>query len=336
MTDDETLPWASLDDRGRQQLTLAQVAGRLDHRLHLPGIGIPELKAGCQLAVDHHLAAVTCRTEHVGVAAAHLAGTGVPVVTAIGFSDPRSAPVNEAAYVEEAQILADSGATELGVIASAARLAAGAEPSFLGLVERLLKMQDNHGFRLRVHLDTAGLADEQILTTCRQLAAAGVRMVGCGTWQGHRAGFRQVVLMREALGAGVLLKWAALVTSLHMMLLGIAEGVDRFNAEVTPVLPRSRETGEPGPAAGAPRRAGLLTCSKRRVAACGPTGQPGKCRCKHFQDVEKGASPSCSLYGFHGSGSHAGSRTNHTVMPTASSSEPHLLDRALTICSPRP
>jgi deoxyribose-phosphate aldolase len=61
-------------------------------------------------------------------------------------------------------------------------------------------------------------------------------MVQGGTWLGERAGFRHVTLMREALGAGPLLKWTNPVQSLHVLLLAIAEGVDRFNTDIDGIL----------------------------------------------------------------------------------------------------
>ncbi|GAA2503455.1 deoxyribose-phosphate aldolase [Terrabacter carboxydivorans] len=207
----------------------------LDHRLHMPRVGPAELKAGCQLARDHRLAAVTCRPEHVAMAAEELAGTDVAVVTAIG-SQGQGLPASDDVWVEEARELTAHGATELAVVVTAALLELPAWSSLVRTIETLAALQSEQGFRLRVHLDTAGLADEQITAACRALRAAGVWMVQGGLWQGERTGFRQVVLMREALGPDVLLKWTTPVSSLPMLLLAKGEGVDRFNANVTELL----------------------------------------------------------------------------------------------------
>lgn len=234
-TSDQDLPWAELDDQGRQTLTLEQVAGRLDHRLHAPEIGIPELRAGCQLAADHRLAAITCRPQHIAHAASHLDGTAVAVVSGLGFANP-AAPTDAPAWVEEAEALAAAGATELAVVATAARLSKDAPAPFVAAVERLVELGQSRGFRLRVHLDVRDLTDQQVIGICRDLAAAGVWMVQTGSWLGERAGFRHAVLMREALGTAVLLKWTSPVPSLHVLLLAIAEGIDRFNADVPQIL----------------------------------------------------------------------------------------------------
>ncbi|GAA2502472.1 hypothetical protein [Terrabacter carboxydivorans] len=86
---------ATYDKRGRRRISVGQVASRLDLRLHGPDVDSDALAAGCQLAIDHRLAAVTCRPEHVHLASVRLAGTGVGVATGLGFNQPMAAAVNE-------------------------------------------------------------------------------------------------------------------------------------------------------------------------------------------------------------------------------------------------
>ena len=231
---------ARRDARGRRILTLADVSGVLEHRLHLPSIDLHALRAGCAYAIEHGLAAVTCRPEHVPEAATILADTGVGLVAGLDFEHRHSGGVNEHAWAEEVRKLSDGGASELAVIANAERLSPESQGSLVAALERLVSLEEQCGFRLRVHLDPTGLSDSAIVAACELFAACGVWMVQGGTWLGERAGFRHVTLMRDALGSGPLLKWTHPVPSLHVLLLALAEGVDRFNADIADILRNAR------------------------------------------------------------------------------------------------
>lgn len=224
------------DPRGRRVLTVADIAGVLEHRLHLPSIDLHALRAGCQYAIENGLAAVSCRPEHVTEAAKIVRDANVGLIVGLDFPQRHTGAVDEQAWSEEARQLSGEGASELAIIANDERLSPVRQASFIEAVQRLASLQDQCGFRLRVHLDPTGLNDPAIGAACRLFTACGVRVVQGGTWLGQRAGFRHVTLMREALGPGPLLKWTNPVSSLHVLLLAIAEGVDRFNADVAGIL----------------------------------------------------------------------------------------------------
>ena len=105
----------------------------------------------------------------------------------------------------------------------------------------LVEAQPRYQFRLRVHLDTAGMTDDAVRRACRALRAARVWMVQAGTWHGPRTSFHLIRVMREALGEATRLKWTSPVPSVHGMLLAIAEGVDRCNTDDTFALLRAAE-----------------------------------------------------------------------------------------------
>lgn len=52
----------------REELTLGQLAGLLEHRLHFDHLTEDEFVAGCQYAAKAGLAAVLCRPEQVPLA----------------------------------------------------------------------------------------------------------------------------------------------------------------------------------------------------------------------------------------------------------------------------
>jgi deoxyribose-phosphate aldolase len=224
------------DARGRRVLKLADIARVLEHRLHHPSIDLQALRAGCRYAIEHGLGAVTCRPEHVTEAAKILRDTNVGLIAGLDFDHRHTGDVDEQAWTDQARRLSGEGASELAVIANAERLSPDRQAGFVAAVQRLASLQGQCGFRLRVHLDATGLSDAAIAAACRVFAACGVWMVQGGTWLGERVAFRHVTLMREALGPGPLLKWTNPVSSLHVLLLAIAEGVDRFNADVADIL----------------------------------------------------------------------------------------------------
>lgn len=221
---------------GRSLLTLGEFAQRLDHRLHFPHLQAADLAAGCRYATDNGLAAVTCLPERVPEVARHLRGTDVSIATALDVHEAGAVHVADAEWTSEACRLADQGATELAVVASAARLAGADRDSFLQRLNRLLTLQDVGRFRVRVHVDVHGLSDDQLRQVSHDFEEAGVWMVQAGAWTNQRSAFRSLLVMRAALGPDVLLKWTTPVPSYHVMLLAIAEGVDRFNGDVPALL----------------------------------------------------------------------------------------------------
>ncbi|GAB3888736.1 hypothetical protein GCM10028802_41490 [Terrabacter terrigena] len=236
------------DLRGRRLMTVAEFAQGLDLGMHFSHVDGADLDEGCRLALERGLAAVTCRPDQLPMAARQLAGSAVSVVSGLSFHARREAPICGAGWRREARALSGQGATELAVIATPERLRDSGGAPFYDALEELLSAQRADGYRLRVHLDTGGLTDAEITAACQRLAAAGVWMVQGGSWKGERTAFRHLERMRTALGPGPLLKWTHPVT-FHVMLLAMAYGVDRFNADVVQLLQEADRKGRYAPIA---------------------------------------------------------------------------------------
>ncbi len=93
-----------------------------------------------------------------------------------------------------------------------------------------------HRGRVRALVNCDGMRPEELYSACRMLDDAGVRLVQGGSWRGDRTGLSQIEVMRQALPRAVQLKWTNPVRSVEVMLICIAEGVGRFNADVTTLL----------------------------------------------------------------------------------------------------
>jgi deoxyribose-phosphate aldolase len=72
-------------------------------------------------------------------------------------------------------------------------------------------------------------------------------MVQGGSLSGKRARFSELEVLRGALPPEVILKWMQPVRSLDAMLLCVAEGVGRFNADVEHIMATAQLRAESGP-----------------------------------------------------------------------------------------
>ena len=186
------------------------------------------VELGCAVAVEWGVGAVITRPEHARAAAATLAHRGPAVVTAIGLdeADPRPLQV-------EARDLIREGADDLAVMALADRI----EADLAGLVEQVedvARFASGVGARVRVVVDTHGLARCVLLDACEKLAHTGVWLVQGGLWRSTLPSFSEVKAMRQVLPRDVLLKWTAPMMRVDTLLSCVAAGVDRFSIDDVP------------------------------------------------------------------------------------------------------
>lgn len=259
------------DPRGRPELPLNALPRMIEYRLHrVPDRG--QVLAGCAQAARLKVAAVSCRPEHVAAAAELLHGSGVGVSSAVEFHDQPGQPLDAQAVIGQAQQLADAGATDVAIMASAGRvcdldrqagLAGSAEAvdanrttrqasstlaGFSAVVADLVTALEPMDVRVRVHLDDSSLSHEQVSRAAAAVQQAGAWMVQVGTWRQDGAGFGAVQAAREVLDSSVLLKWTTPVRSLPTLLFAAGHGVDRFNAlDVPLLLAEARRSAAAGP-----------------------------------------------------------------------------------------
>ena len=227
--------------RSRRTMSVAGVAAHLDHRLYLAPDLPGATERGCLDAAQAGFAAVICRPENVGAAARSLTGTAVAVATAVCWGTPHTEVLDTDGLIGEALLLADEGAHEVALVATKVRMGVGGG-EFERQTTSLVASMEQRDVRVRVILDTEDLTSQDIVSACRRASDAGVWMVQGGSWRGQRTGFTQVRTMRHALGPDVLLKWTQPVRSLETLLLCVAEGVARFNADVGPLMVAARRS----------------------------------------------------------------------------------------------
>jgi signal peptidase I/deoxyribose-phosphate aldolase len=222
--------------RQRQALTVGGVAARLEHRLYTSEPTRQGLEDGCELAIRHELSSVIVPPDLVPPVGLHLAGTSVGLVTLVGWRNGEVETLAGTALRAEARRLVAEGATDVGVLASAARLEAECGRLFANEVRALVEVVQAGGARVRVVLDTDGQTPADTTAACELLGATGVSLVQGGSWCGGRTSLSRVQLMRAALPDEVRLKWTLPVRRLDSMMIGIAEGVDLFNGDPESLL----------------------------------------------------------------------------------------------------
>lgn len=238
--------WTGLR-RARRQLTLSELAGHLDRRLHGPTATQSSVAVGCALAVQTGVAAVICQPEHVGVAAAEVAGTPVTVATSLASDRLDHELVQLQELRAEAGRLVEQGVHEVALIATRERLSVGNGAHFVDQVAALTRMVEPAGVHVRVVLATEEMSTGEIAVACRQFADAGAWMVQGGSWRGRRTTLTQIETMRAALPPHVLLKWTEPVKAVETLLLCISFGVDRFNTDVAALMAQAARRTIVGP-----------------------------------------------------------------------------------------
>ncbi|MFC8501489.1 hypothetical protein ACFUC1_03965 [Pedococcus sp. NPDC057267] len=221
---------AELLERGC--VTPAEVLALLELRLYgAHGDRPPTTSAvelGCAVAVEWGVGAVLTRPEHVRAAAATLAHRGPGVVTALGLDDTDPRPLQV-----EARDLIREGADDLAVMAPAERIE-GDLAGLLEQVEEVAHFASGVGARVRVVVDTRGLARCVLLDACEKLGHTGVWLVQGGLWRSTLPSFSEVKAMRQVIPRDVLLKWTAPMMRVDTLLSCVAAGVDRFSVDDVP------------------------------------------------------------------------------------------------------
>lgn len=220
----------------RRVVSVAELATYLDKRLYSPDIDEQGVREGCHQAVRQGVATAVTRPEHLRAASAVLRGTGVGLVTALGWHGCDDDRLTVDAVQAEAEELVGLGATEVAYVVSSARIAPDGGREVADHLARLVDTLAPHGARARAILDTDEMTEDEVSRMCREVAEAGVWMVQGGSWRGRRAGLSQLEDIRAALPSEVLVKWTEPVRSVSSLLLSISMGIERFNGDVDQLL----------------------------------------------------------------------------------------------------
>ena len=220
----------------RRRLSPLQVARLLDERLYDPRLSLDEFVERCRVAADARVAAVVCQPSRVALAAYLLAGRQVAVAASPALRGSLAdAPARGHVLAETERLLQD-GATEIGLLAPPGQLAGSERAAAAKTLRDVAELCSSKGATMKVILPTSTMTAGDLRDACQMSVDSGAGMVQGGTSGEDSASLRQIALMRQAMGGQALLKWAAPIGDLDRLLLAVAEGVGRFNADTTAVL----------------------------------------------------------------------------------------------------
>jgi deoxyribose-phosphate aldolase len=218
----------SVDD-----VTYEQVAGTIDHSLLRPELTLEEVAAGCRLANEYRVVSVCLRPADVAFCAKILQDSETAVGTVISF--PHGDSTTAVKVFEADQAMAD-GAVELDMVLNIGWLRSG---EFERVEDDIRAVVDAARDRaiVKVILENAYLDDEQKVTACRLVEAAGAHYVKTSTgYAPSGATLDDLRLMRATVSPAVKVKAAHGVRTLDALLAVMEAGADRCGATRTSTM----------------------------------------------------------------------------------------------------
>lgn len=206
----------------------SDIAKMIDHSLLNPALTVPELEAGCQLALLYDVASVCILPYYAGRCAQILAGSTVQPSTTIGFPHGGHATVTKLA---EAQSALNDGASELDIVINISQARSGNWEYVAAEVRRLTSMTHSAGAKIKVIFENAYLDDAQKIRLCQICGEIGVDWVKTSTgYASSGATFADLALMRRHSPPSVQVKAAGGIRTLDALLDARALGVTRVGA----------------------------------------------------------------------------------------------------------
>jgi deoxyribose-phosphate aldolase len=161
---------------------MRSIARLIDHSLLGPTLSDAELRAGCELARRHGVAAVCIKPYAVRLAAELLAGSGVAVCTVIGF--PHGGHCTEI-KVAEAELACRQGATELDMVVNVGKVLSGDWAYVEADIRAVVDAAHGHGAITKVIFENDFLtSDDQKIRLCQICERAGAEFVKTSTGYG--------------------------------------------------------------------------------------------------------------------------------------------------------
>ncbi|WP_400193511.1 deoxyribose-phosphate aldolase [Hymenobacter sp. B81] len=204
------------------------LAPRIDHTLLKPEATQPHIEQLCAEARAAGFASVCVPPCYVTSAVNALYDSGVAVCTVVGF--PLGYQLTKVKFFEAHQALAD-GATEIDVVMNVAAFKSGRLAEVEDELSQLAELCHFRGGLLKVIIETALLAPEEIVLACELCAEAGADFVKTSTGFASRgASVEDVQLMRRHLPAHIRIKAAGGIRTHAQALALVQAGADRLGA----------------------------------------------------------------------------------------------------------
>jgi len=209
----------------------SDIAKMIDHSLLNPALTVPELEAGCQLALLYDVASVCILPYYAARCAALLAGSTVQPSTTIGF--PHGGHTTAVKLAEVQQALHD-GATELDMVINISQARSGQWDYVEREIRLLAETTHAAGAKIKVIFENAYHDDSAKIRLCEICGGIGVDWVKTSTgYAASGATLADLQLMRRHSPPSVQVKAAGGIRTLDALLEVRAIGVSRVGATRT-------------------------------------------------------------------------------------------------------
>ena len=209
--------------------SLKKLAKTIDHSTLGPAMTLDEVKVGCEVALKYDVASVCCKPADVKFVAEILKGSDVLVGTVVGFPHGSSTTASKVFETKEAGA---SGAVEIDVVINIGHLKSGKTKEVQDEIAAVVVAAA--GNQVKVILENAYLTDDEKVTACKLVEAAGAHYVKTSTgFAPTGAILADVKLMRASCSPKVKVKSAGGVKTLDQLLEFLDAGIDRSGSSST-------------------------------------------------------------------------------------------------------
>ena len=214
-----------------QTYSYPDIAKMIDHSLLNPALTVPELEAGCELALLYDAASVCILPYYAARCAQILAGSAVQTSTTIGF--PHGGHTT-AVKLEEVRHALRDGATELDMVINISQARSGNWDYVASEIRVLTETTHKGGAKIKVIFENAYLDDPAKIRLCYLCGEIGVDWVKTSTgYASSGATHADLALMRRHSPPSVGVKAAGGIRTLDALLEVRALGVTRVGATRT-------------------------------------------------------------------------------------------------------
>jgi deoxyribose-phosphate aldolase len=223
-------------------------AARLEHRLTRPNASLAELEAAVALAIEHDCVAVTVNPWLVKAAKRALGRSRMRLGTIVG--SPSGTQILAVKAFEASKAL-EQGANQIDFVLNAGALLSGEDETVYNDMLAVVDMAHSALAVAGVIVEAEPMSDDLVSRACRIAERAGVDYVitSAGESPARRAVHR-AALLRDSVGARVLVKAAGRFRTLADVRAAVTAGATRISAELSPELAAAASAlfgGEPAP-----------------------------------------------------------------------------------------
>ena len=217
----------------RETITYAELAKTIDHSLLKPELTESDVRAGCELAQQYHVASVCVKPCHVALAADLLRESDVAVGTVVGFPHGSSTTSTK---IFEAQDAIANGAVELDMVINIGELRSGNAAYVLQDIRAVCDAARGKAL-VKVIFENAYLTDDEKILACQLSEQAGADFVKTSTgYAPTGATIPDLQLMRAHVSPHIQIKAAHGVRTLDALLDVIDAGCTRVGATATATM----------------------------------------------------------------------------------------------------